>query len=147
MREVLLWKQLKECIIKQTNTMTQEDKELLLKDLCARLPYGVMIQHPELFCPSRMVVEKLEGIDREHINDDGIYIEHVKPYLRPMFSMTEEEIKELSKIDEKRLIFSARHLTFHLDGEVIDYLSRKMFDYRGLIKRGLAIEAPEGMYN
>ena len=47
--------------------------------------------------------------------------------------MTEEEIKELSEIDQKRIIFSARHLTWHLDGEVIDYLNKKMFDWRGLI--------------
>ena len=62
--------------------MTQEEKSLLLRDLCARLPYGVMIQIPELFYPQRKITEKLVTInDLWHFNDDGTYIENVKPYL------------------------------------------------------------------
>ena len=64
-----------------------------------------------------------------------------------MSSMTEEEFHDIIIIDNKRGIFSSRHLTLHLDGEVIDYLNSKMFDWRNLISKGLAIEAPEGMYN
>ena len=130
-------------------------KELLLKDLSARLPYGVI-------CKSKYIeyddvdgddtewdVEgKLEGISDDYatINSYQCELEYTKPYLRPMVSMTEEEIKELSEIDMKRIIFSSRHLTWHLDGEVIDYLNKKMFDWRGLIHHRLAIKAPSGMY-
>lgn len=120
--------------------MTQEEKELLLKDLCARLPYGVMIQHPDLFHTSRTIVEKLVCIDREHINDDGISIEYVKPYLRPMSSMTENEKTEMNLI-----IYSAR-----VTGEyfrITEYYNRNHLDYYDLIGQGLAIEAPDVMYN
>jgi len=125
--------------------MTQEDKELLLKDLCARLPYGVMIQIPELFYPQRKVAEKLVTInDLWHFNDDGTYIENVKPYLRPMSSMTEEE----------KLLFYQNTLRFNKETgyseytyKSIDFLNAHHFDFRNLIEKGLAIEAPEGMYN
>ena len=118
--------------------MTQKDKELLLIDLCARLPYGVMIEgleHPEVMTIKHLAIISV------------MTVEPYKPYLRPMSSMTEEEIKELLNIDTKRDIFSSRHLTWHLDGEVVDYLNSHHFDYRGLIEKGLAIEAPEGIYN
>lgn len=116
--------------------MKQEDNELLLKDLCARLPYGVMIQIPELFYPQRKVTEKLVSInDLWHFNDNGTYIENVRPYLRPMSSMTEEE-----KIDYRAF--------FNYDGveypeEYIDWLNAHHFDYRGLIEKGLAIAVTE----
>ena len=147
--------------------MTREDKELLLKDLCARLPYGVMIQIPELFYPQRKVIEKLVTIDDLwYFNDSGIYIENVKPYLRPMSSMTEEEMKELKTLcsiyiptdspiigfEEYGIVVFTHHLTnntysFKLNISVIDWLNKKMFDYRGLIEKDLAIEATKGMYN
>lgn len=129
--------------------MTKEEKSLLLKDLCARLPYMVIMNVDVLNidCLLCAVYQNKEHPDCVGIGDNGIAsIERVKPYLRPMSSMTEKEIKELSKIDQKRIIFSARHLTWHLDGEVIDYLNEKMFDWRELIPKGLALEAPEGMY-
>ena len=116
--------------------MTQEEKQLLLQDLSARLPYGVMIQIPELFYPQRKVTEKLVSInDLWHFNDNGTYIENVRPYLRPMSSMTEEE-----KIDYRAF--------FNYDGveypeEYIDWLNAHHFDYRGLIEKGLAIAVTE----
>ena len=121
--------------------MNIEDKELLLKDLSARLPYGVKI---ELMPITRGKCTTLTPIILQDyfISDDVNYL----PYLRHLSSMTEKDVKELSKIDEKRFIFSSRHLTYHLDGEIIDYLNRKFFDYHGLIPKGLALEAPEGMY-
>ena len=127
--------------------MTQEEKQLLLADFCARLPYHC-----------RVFYEYVDDLDNktygysltlntwciDEFNTDKAV---VKPYLRPMSSMTEEEIKELLNIDTKRGIFSSRHLTWHLDGEVVDYLNSHHFDYRGLIEKGLALQAPEGMYN
>ena len=115
--------------------MTQEDKDLLLKDICARLPYGLMIQIPELFYPQRKVTEKLVTIDNLwHFNDDGTYIENVKPYLRSMSSMTEDEKNEYHKLCD-----SYYDIYFN-SVESIDWLNAHHFDYRGLIERGLAID-------
>jgi hypothetical protein len=124
--------------------MTQEDKELLLIDLSTRLPYGFTIHRYSDNCD---IAIESNGIDEFAHFLEYSEGEDFKPYLRPMRSITEEEIKELSEIDMKRVIFSSRHLTWHLDGEIIDYLNKKMLDWRGLIPRGLALEAPEGMYN
>ena len=125
--------------------MTQEEKQLLLKDLSARLPYGVMIQIPELFYPQRKVTEKLVSInDLWHFNDDGTYIENVKPYLRPMSSMTEAENTEYRHIVPG---IEWEHGIHFPTTNKIDWLNAHHFDYRGLIEKGLALEAPEGMYN
>ena len=150
--------------------MVQEDKELLFKDLCSRLPYGVIVRHADLVVDSdgnytgqfwykrgylynvcrldnmTTTIVESEGSDEEgceHICD----LERSLPYLRSMDSMTEEEWEELLNIDKKRGLFSSRHLTWHIDGEIIDYLNKKMFDWRGLIPMNLALEAPEEMYN
>ena len=134
--------------------MTQEDKYLLLKDLSARLPYGVMIQTPELFYPQRKVIEKLVTInDLWYFNDSGIYIENVKPYLRPMSSMTEEEKEiyhNLCYEEEKEEYEFGEWVTrvyYHNTVDSIDYLTSIHIDFRDLIKKGLALEAPEGMYD
>lgn len=130
--------------------MTQEDKEILIKDLCARLPYGVMIQIPELFYPQRKVAEKLVTInDLWHFNDDGTYIDNVKPYLRPMSSMTEDERNEYFNIIKNTIDFyncpKSEDICFLIIP--IDWLNANHFDYRGLIEKDLAIEAPEDMYD
>lgn len=115
--------------------MTQEHKQLLLKDLCARLPYGVKVELTKykqkcLLC----------GIDGEdlylNIDSDPFSLRDfdIKPYLRPMSSMTEEEKKE------------AMTLNFIDMFGYIDFLLEHHFDYRGLIEKGLALEAPEDMY-
>ena len=105
--------------------MTQEDKELLLKDLSARLPYGVIC---DIYNNTCTIKEKLLIGGLSHFCDDTIC---VRPYLRPMSSMTEEE-----KIDYRAF--------FNYDGveypeEYVDWLNAHHFDYRGLIERGLAI--------
>ena len=113
--------------------MTQEEKSLLLKDLCARLPYGVVVELDEKFGfnkgTHKLVKELL----------DLYCVEGVKPYLRPMSSMTEEE---LEKYDDLEWDADFEHLSLPL----LDWLNKKMFDYRGLIPMSLALEAPEGMY-
>ena len=120
--------------------MDLKEKQLLLYDLCARLPY-----HPIVYVNENLPRLKLGSATRvwEYIGVD----KPCKPYLRPLSSMTEEEMEELLNIDKKRGIYSSRHLTWHIDGEIIDYLNKKMFDWRGLIPMDLALEAPEGMYN
>ena len=113
--------------------MTQEEKQLLFKDLCARLPYGVKLRYVE-----DLVVKKESHI----ITLNNIYLEHIlngdadiKPYLRPMSSMTEDEWKEYNQIGK----------SFSFTDEV-DWLNEHHFDYRGLIPMGLALEAPKDMY-
>ena len=146
--------------------MTQEDKELLLKDLCARMPYHIKVAinyemylnilpdenfkerflflleydkktieekslEPHIICsyPCRNRFMTFTGCHDEY----GVPIEAIKPYLRPMSSMTWEERKYLQK------------LPFPYD--FVDWLNAHHFDYRGLIEKGLVLEAPKDMYN
>lgn len=121
--------------------MTQEDKDLLFRDLCARLPYGVKVNHLLDTKPS-----DLFAIDTyrntlycfRNCREEWYKVEFIKPYLRPMSSMTEEEEIEFQEIN----LFE---LPYTIDG--IDWLNAHHFDYRDLILLGLAREAPEGMYN
>ena len=128
--------------------MEQKDKELLLKDLCARLPYGVMVYDNShgSYGESKLINIGIDGsmlIDNEN-NDIQYYpiISEVKPYLRPLESMTEEEKKEYDKL----LFWKSQIKVFESDLKVFDWLNSHHFDYRGLIEKGLALEAPEGMY-
>lgn len=117
--------------------MTLENKELLLKDLCARLPYKTKI------C---IIRESGEEIDADLTTSAIIYfiMWTVKPYLRPMSSMTEEE---LSKFMTFKSHIRESECKFHIANyDMIDWLNSHHFDYRGLIEKGLALEAPEGMY-
>ena len=134
--------------------MTQEEKELLLKDLCARLNYGVKI-HIELNCTTPDDIVKLIGIDIENfiytysignLNVRTTIFNHLgeltfKPYLRPMSSMTEEERNEWMDITHAQEWLIIRNLD-----KAIDWLNAHHFDYRGLIEKGLALEALEKMY-
>jgi hypothetical protein len=130
--------------------MTQEDKDLLLKDICSRLPYGVKV----LYEGQVKEIQYIEPLYNElklleNASNYTIGIEEIKPYLRPMSSMTEEEKVQLSQyacigedlngefIDEVQRKDCAAY---------IDWLNKNHFDYRGLILKGLAMEATEGMY-
>ena len=132
--------------------MTQEDKDLLLKDLCARLPYGVcFLAYKVRYGGTDVTIfdkEKMMGIVEDTIisQSESFSIEKVRPYLRPMSSMTEEEYKEYSKLWDLQNEFPTdADIRFKTD--VFDWLNAHHFDYRRLIEKGLAIEAPEGMYN
>ena len=142
--------------------MTQEEKSLLLKDLCARLPYMVIMNVDVLNidCLLCAVYQNKEHSDCVGIGDNGIAsIERVKPYLRPMSSMTEEERNEVEEIshgwfyiNKDGEIFPMGRLTDSGEFEdailpTFEYFLKRHFDYRGLIEKGLALEAPEGMYN
>ena len=116
--------------------MTQEEKQLLLKDLCARLPYGVKFQG-----------EDSNVYTLDAANYFALQVEDVifKPYLRPMSSMTEEELKEYSKLWDLQDEFPTdADIRFKID--VFDWLNTHHFDHRGLIPKGLALEALEDMY-
>lgn len=127
--------------------MTQEEKQLLLKDLCARLPYGIKGLH-------RDKVEEIRTIDAQgsfqnYSYDAWFSIETFKPYLRPMSSMTDEEKMEWFQMKGKHCNMSGfNEIQERADftSESLDWLNEKGFDYRGLIPMGLALEAPEGMY-
>lgn len=128
--------------------MTQEEKQLLLKDLCARLPYGVKIQRDNVYDANTKVIETL-GI--RLTRDDIIDRLHTKPFLRPMSSMTEEEKKEFDKVlkscNDKVFACPDKERRYNFfDAEQEDFMNAHHFDYRGLIEKGLALEAPKDMY-
>ena len=122
--------------------MTQEDKQLLLKDLCARLPYGVKFLRESWnyeLDQELSVIEILEDIDKDgYINNTKVYtVEDIKPYLRPKSSMTEEEKEEYFKLGDI-------YYGIYFDSiNSIDWLNAHHFDYRRLIPKGLAIEVTE----
>jgi len=111
--------------------MTQEEKQLLIKDLCGRLPYGVKYQ------------DRIEG--GVHILTLGTisHYERFIPYLRPMSSMTEEEEFHYKHLD----LLNYSNDGFEMPNfRSIDWLLAHHFDFRGLIEKGLALEASEEMY-
>ena len=118
--------------------MTQEQKDLLLKDICARLPYGV---NCKIYHKYRYYDMKLSGIfDNEAYftdNNGSLYIdyENVKPYLLPLSSMTEEQEKEYNSLNCWELG------CFPHTEDALDFLIANHFDYRGLIPMGLANDA------
>ena len=119
------------------------DKDLLLKDLSARLGYGVMCQVDDgaAGLNDGKLVEidiskELVRFDADYYGD--AYIDDVKPYLRPMSSMTDEEKKEYDHRLEC-MFYDA----MYDDAFAIDWLNEHHFDYRGLIEKGLAIEVTE----
>lgn len=117
--------------------MTQENKEFLLKDLCARLPYGIKFLRESWnyeWDQELSVIEVLEDIDKDgYINRTKVYnVEDIKPYLFPLSSMTEEQ--------EKEWLYTLSS-DYHITYDTIDWLNKNNFDYRGLIPMGLAIDA------
>ena len=136
--------------------MTQEDKELLLKDLCARLPYEVI-----LLAPNRKVTYQTDG----NTSAELLVEEEWKPYLRSLPSMTREEKKELERLIDKKLngieqedddeewapwvLHYTTGIRNSIGGEkfyfddmsfIYDWLNKNHFDYRGLISKELAIK-------
>lgn len=146
--------------------MTKEEKTLLMHVLCTMMPYGV-----------KGKVKTTDGNGQE-ITDDGVLnsvfideygttyiciegveyeLEDVKPYLRPMSSMTDEEWRKMHNccnailMGDKRICIEKSKFGSFSELQdaytTIDWLLAHHFDYRGLIGMGLALEAPEGMYN
>ena len=144
--------------------MTQEDKELLLKDLCARLPYGVKCQIDydneedtdlgiERYRDDRIVSVCTET-EEIGLYEESVYSppEYVKPYLFPLSSITKEQREELKQehIKDEKLyvecLTRAAKGDNSMRGKVIihyamDWCNANHFDYRGLIEDGLAIDA------
>jgi len=113
--------------------MDEKFKQLLLTDLCARLPHRVkVVDVDENNEPCSRVFE-LHSFD---VDDDELY-GCVRPYLRPLSSMTEEEQYEYNTAIDKDVE----------PERFVDWFNAHHFDYRGLIEKGLALTAPEGMYD
>ena len=140
--------------------MTQEEKLLVKKELSARAFYGVKAHYQYydfVGSSERLVYEKdgvVKGVDislRNPVYIDGIHadVEHTKPYLRPMSSMTEEEKEEFQAfhcIDGWHPYFYQQMCNIPNLENMFNWLNAHHFDYHGLIEKGLALEAPEGMY-
>lgn len=131
--------------------MTQEDKELLLRDLSARLPYGVMVDR--LGTPHKVLAIEPSQlncimIDRGEFMPAFYSIEDVKLYLRPMSSMTEDEKEEYEKlcilIPTQFDSDLQKYDYYTTDSmESFDWLLKNHFDVRDLIEKGLAIAVTE----
>ena len=124
--------------------MTEKEKYLLLKDLCARLPYNVICQVE--FKENGKYNSKvmlLSGIftDKAYFTTKGgsIYSNEYKPYLFPLSSITEEQ--KIFLRQQKWCIAISTSGTIETTIEGIDWLNKNHFDYRGLIEKGLAIDA------
>ena len=139
--------------------MGKKDKELLLKELCARLPYGVICYwrigseltlnlteyNGQLTCINKVEIEDSSDYyydcyfnicndsNGNSFQNEDVPIEIVKPYLRPMSSISS--------------LISAKEWTSLGGIDLIDWYNANHIDYRGLIEKGLALEAPEGMYD
>ena len=123
--------------------MSQEYKELLLKDLCARLPYGVKFMYNKN-------IYTIKGLDLI-VTDEGdweyavtakdiapIEIDFIKPYLFPLLSMTDEQKMFLKQ--QNWCIAISTSGTVETTVEGIDWLNKSHFDYRNLINKNLAID-------
>lgn len=127
--------------------MTQKDKELLLKDLCARLPYHIIVNYRGANVDLTLYIRSVK-------------LEDCKPYLRPMSLITKEELNEFKQsvcpdsidlFDSKYLICPTGNnygvkISYQFMDSILTWLRSHHFDYNGLIEKGLALEALEGMY-
>ena len=139
--------------------MTQENKELLLNDLCGRLPYGVIGRceidasydtsfdtifqihkfdaevygiKEDLLLVTPLIEDNDEQTYAEEEIADGVSILDFTPYLFPLSSMTEEQ---------KKKWFYTLSSDYHITYDTVDWCNKNHFDYRGLIEKGLAIDA------
>ena len=148
--------------------MTRGEKDLLIKDLCARLPYGVKCviknsygyHHENVAKIGETTIDKLKGFDGKYFNIhhdnpldwdwyvSGIIVEDIKPYLFPFSSMTEEQrneyeslcIKETTECADLYGFFFTKD-NYYDTVESIDYLYKNHIDVRGLIPKELAKDA------
>lgn len=130
--------------------MRQEDKELLLKDICARLPYGVKVNTIQGdFTLLGLTNERVFTTCEVEGCHNDFPIECIKPYLFPLSSMTEEQKKYITDRwginDEFDFEINPDWGEYFVElGDIVDFidwLNKNHFDYRCLIEKGLAIDA------
>lgn len=138
--------------------MTQENKDLLIKDLCGRLPYGVKIalknseayHHENVAKKGDITIDRLKGFNGSYFSIyhdnpqdwdwyvSDIDVEDVKPCLFPISSMTKEQKREYAHV----VVMSGNLATLQLfDMTTQDWFNKNHIDYRGLIPMGLALDA------
>ena len=140
--------------------MTQEEKELLTRDVCARIPDHLKVNYADkVYDVLGYINNKLIIVLPFMSNMEGHPAETCKPYLRPMSSMTEEEGERLEQIAKETLgdfMFEAEEdggAIYHmnkwktLSPAMFNYLNSIHVDYNGLIPMGLALPSSEGMYD
>jgi hypothetical protein len=130
--------------------MTQEEKDLLLRDLCARLPYGVKIEVTYSKDSGSSLRARLcsEGINTLDTNILGLLQQseiYIKPYLFPLSSMTEEQIEEAKTyfwkdVDYGKSLIDKGINCFYPCFNILEFYHKYHLDYRGLIPKGLAID-------
>ena len=133
--------------------MIQENKEILIKDLCARLPYGVKVLFENEVFSIDYISATYEEIKLDIPDNYNTFnISNVKPYLFPLSSMTEEQLFEVQEILGKneieiedgflRILDSDRNTISYLEIlAVLEWFYKNHFDIYGLIPMGLAIDA------
>lgn len=141
--------------------MNEEEKFLLIQDLCEKFPYGLKcksdVKSPIIaYCTLEKICKDVNGgfyIELKDRDFDGNALAStsvndfslIKPYLRPMSSMTPEEVQEFNKFYSNWDI--NKPYTEILVGKDVSWLNSHYLDYRRLIEKNLAVEAPENMYN
>ena len=122
--------------------MTQENKDLLLRDLCMRLPYGVKCEikcEKEVYTLNRIEIDHENGhlldfVEQKNGFNMQVYSSEVKPYLFPMSNITKEQFKEYWELEHSGDME-------HLSTPLLDWLLKNRFDINGLIPLGLAEDA------
>lgn len=148
--------------------MNKEEKELLLMDLCARLPYETRVRYIYAFAGAVGIsgysdegilsYDKLQNFSLPNVGYEKRRVDNILPYLRPMSSLTKEERIEIGKVIQKDRINPSGEIkaegsdnlllcTVRQSANLMEWLNAHHFDYRGLIDMGLALEALEGMYD
>ena len=122
--------------------MTQEDKELIFKELCARLPYHVKCK---IWIKDGTTEEGLLDLQHNYGNvlQDAFYynkIKDIKPYLFPLSSMTEEEKEEYCQL-QQRVIYNSKGVVNEDVTKYINWCYKKHLDINNLIPMELAIDA------
>ena len=129
--------------------MTQEDKNLVKQYVCMSIPFSLKVQ---IKLDNEIFIGTIYGVDENSViyvcegNDykEDTEFENIKPYLRPMSSMTEEEYNELKAIAEYYGFAPFKYIyDWCPNYEATDWLNQHHFDYRGLIEKGLAIMVDE----
>ena len=129
---------------------TQKEKELLIRDLCARLPYGVKILDISTNVVGKLfLISTIDTVQYETHDDTRIQtLYNIKPYLFPLLSMTEEQKRDYNSLRDLVPAIEPCEIGNLMDDfelvdnwRSIDYLNANHFDYRGLIEMGLAIDA------
>ena len=120
--------------------MKQEDKELLLKDLCVRVPYGVKVLYDNKVFDIEYVSPMYEEVKLDTPDNWTVAVSDIKPYLFPLSSMNDEEQRTLdSMCNDVEMV--SRLSGLKMFDKAFDWLNENHFDYRGLIEKGIAIDA------